>query len=148
MGIFNELRNNLRLATSYVAALIFFLTMAVILIAWRDDIALLAAIVGAALGWAAGILVAPFQGEEKRFQRISKGIAGFITGYAVGKIDRVFELLLDKTSGAPAILDLRLQRTFWMSLGCFLVTALIVFVARTYGDDDDYEQGYEQDGKV
>ena len=148
MGIFNELRNNLRLATSYAAALIFFLTMAVILIVWRDDIALLAAVVGAALGWAAGILVAPYQGEEKRFQRISKGIAGFITGYAVGKIDRVFELLLDKSGGAPAIFDVHVQRTFWMSLGCFVVTALIVFVARTYGDDDDYEQGYDEEQKV
>ncbi len=137
MSIFEELRNNVRLATSYVAALIFFLTMAGILIAWRDDIALLAAVVGAALGWAAGILVAPYLGEEKRFQRISKGIAGFITGYAVGKIDRVFDLLLDKTSGAPAIFDLRLQRSFWMSLGCFVVTVLVVFVARTYSDDED-----------
>ena len=145
MSIFNELRNNVRLATSYVAALIFFLTIAVILIVWRDDIALVAALVGTALGWAAGILVAPYEGEEKRFRQISKGIAGFISGYAVAKIDRVFDLLLDKTSGTPAILDLRLQRIFWLSLGCFVVTALTVFVARTYGYDEEYEEGKEEE---
>ena len=145
MSIFNELRNNVRLATSYVAALIFFLTIAVILIVWRDDIALVAALVGTALGWAAGILVAPYEGEEKRFRQISKGIAGFISGYAVAKIDRVFDLLLDKTSGTPAILDLRLQRIFWLSLGCFVVTALTVFVARTYGYDEEYEEGNEEE---
>jgi hypothetical protein len=119
--------------------------MAVILIVWRDDIALVAALVGTALGWAAGILVAPYEGEEKRFRRISKGIAGFISGYAVAKIDRVFDLLLDKTSGTPAILDLRLQRTFWLSLGCFVVTALTVFVARTYGYDEEFEEGNEEE---
>jgi hypothetical protein len=145
MSIFNELRNNVRLATSYVAALIFFLTIAVILIVWRDDIALVAALVGTALGWAAGILVAPYEGEEKRFRQISKGIAGFISGYTVAKIDRVFDLLLDKTSGTPAILDLRLQRIFWLSLGCFVVTALTVFVARTYGYDEEYEEGNEEE---
>jgi len=145
MSIFEELRDNLRLTTSYVAALIFFVTMAVILIAWRDSMALVAALVGTAMGWAAGVLVAPYEGEEKRFRRFSKSIAGFISGYAVAKIDRVFDLLLDKTNGAPAILDLRLQRTFWLSLGCFVVTALIVFVARTYGDDEEYEARYDEE---
>lgn len=146
MSIFDELRTNLRLTSSFVAALIFFLTIVVILIAWRDDMALLAAVVGSALGWAAGILVAPYEGEGKRFRSISKGIAGFLTGYAIGKIDRVFDLLLDKTGGAPAILDMRLQRTFWLGLACFVVTALTVFVARTYCDDEEeYEGGYDQE---
>lgn len=149
MSILDELRNNLRLTSSFVAALIFFLTIIVILIAWRDDMALLAAIVGSALGWAAGILIAPYEGEGKRFRSISKGIAGFLTGYAIGKIDRVFDLLLDKTGGAPAILDMRLQRTFWLGLACFVVTALTVFVARTYCDDEEeYEGGYEQEPSV
>ncbi|HEV2399332.1 MAG TPA: hypothetical protein VGS27_20465 [Candidatus Sulfotelmatobacter sp.] len=149
MSILDELRNNLRLTSSFVAALIFFLTIIVILIAWRDDMALLAAIVGSALGWAAGILIAPYEGEGKRFRSISKGIAGFLTGYAIGKIDRVFDLLLDKTDGAPAILDMRLQRTFWLGLACFVVTALTVFVARTYCDDEEeYEGGYEQEPSV
>jgi hypothetical protein len=133
MGIFDELRGNLRLTVSFIAAVVFFVAIAGLLILWRDDIALLAAMVGAALGWATGILLAPYNVEEKRFRRLSKGIAGFLSGYAVGKIDRVVDLLFDKTGGPAAILSLRLQRTFWMSLASFVVTVVTVFVARTYG---------------
>jgi cytochrome c biogenesis protein CcdA len=133
MSVFEELRGNLRLTVSFVSAILFFLIIAGLLIAWRDDISLLAAVVGAALGWAAGILLAPYKVEEKRIRRLSKGIAGFLSGYAVGKFDRVFDLLLDKTGGPPAVLSLRVQRTFWVSLACFVVTTVTVFVARSYG---------------
>jgi hypothetical protein len=130
--IIREIRANLKLTTSFVTAALFAMTLISLLIIWRDSIALLAALVGTALGWAAGILLAPYQEEEKRFQRLSKGIAGFLSGYAVGKIDRVFDLLVDKTTGHPVILDPRILRTFGMTLACLVITGVTVFVARTY----------------
>ena len=39
---------------------------------------LLGALVGTALGWAVGILLALYPEEQKRFQRLSKGIAGLL----------------------------------------------------------------------
>ncbi len=45
------------------------------------------------------------------------------------------------------MLDLRLERIFWVSLASFVVTAVTVFVARSYGivseegeEDDEEEQ--------
>jgi len=127
-----NLRAGLKLTTSFVAAALFAITLTSLLIIWRDSMALLGALVGTALGWVAGILLAPYKEEEKRFQRLSKGIAGFLSGYAVGKIDRVFDLLIDKTTGHPIILDLRVLRTFGMTLACLVVAGVTVFVARTY----------------
>jgi len=136
MALFREIRDilrvNLKLTTSFVAAALFAITFVRLLIVWHDGTALLGALVGTALGWASGILLAPYQEEEKRFQRLSKGIAGFLSGYAVGKLDRVFDLLMDRTGGQPIILDPHVLRTFWMALACFLVAGITVFVARTY----------------
>jgi hypothetical protein len=126
------LRVSLKLTTSFITAALFAITLVGLLIVWRDGTAVLGALVGAALGWAGGILLAPYKEEEKRFQRLSKGIAGFLSGYAVGKLDRVFDLLIDRTGGQPLILDPHVLRTFWMTLACFLVAVVTVFVARTY----------------
>jgi hypothetical protein len=127
-----NLHANLKLTTSFVTAALFAITLISLLIIWRDSIALLGALVGTAMGWATGILLAPYQEEEKRFQRLSKGIAGFLSGYVVGKIDRVFDLLIDKTTGRPIILDIRVLRILGMTLACLVVTGVTVFIARTY----------------
>jgi hypothetical protein len=131
------LRENLKLTTSFITTALFAITLVGLLIVWRDSTAVLGAAVGAALGWAGGILLAPYKEEEKRFQRLSKGIAGFLSGYAVGKLDSVFDLLIDKTGGQPVILDPHVLRTFGMSLACFLVALVTVFVARAYLQADE-----------
>ena len=132
-----SIRENPKLATSFGAAALFGAILVGLLIFWRDGIAVLGALLGAALGRAVGILLAPYEEEEKRFKALSKGIAGFLTGYVVGKIDPVFQLLVEKTGGQPLILNPRLVRTLLMSLACFMVTTIWVFVARIYW------QGYE-----
>jgi hypothetical protein len=139
--LFDDLRTNPKLVSCFITAGIFALVVIWLIIAWRDDLALLAALIGTAIGWAMGMLLAPYPEEAKRFQRLSKGIAGFLTGYVVGKVDRVFDLLLDKSSGAPLILSTQLQRRFWLSLACLVVSAVTVFVARSYwqGIDDEEE---------
>ena len=136
MPLIRELRDNLRvslkLTTSFATATVFVICLVTLLVIWRDAMALLAALTGTAIGWAVGILLAPYPEEQKRFQRLSKGIAGFLTGYVAAKIDRVFDLLTDKTGGAPLILNLRLVRSLSIAVACLLVATVTVFVARTY----------------
>jgi len=136
MPLIRELRDNLRvslkLTTSFATATAFVICLVTLLVIWRDAMALLAALTGTAIGWAVGILLAPYPEEQKRFQRLSKGIAGFLTGYVAAKIDRVFDLLTDKTGGAPLILNLRLVRSLSIAVACLLVATVTVFVARTY----------------
>lgn len=122
MALIQELLDNLRaspkLTTSFATAAVFAICMIVLLVIWRDAMALLAALIGTGLGWAIGILLAPYPEERKRFQRLSKGIAGFLTGYVAAKIDRVFDLLTDKTSGVPLILNLRVVRSLSVGIAC------------------------------
>ena len=138
-------RANLRLATSFTTAAAFAIAMAWLLIVWRGGVALLAALVGTALGWAAGILLAPYKEEESKFRRLSKIAAAFISGYAAGKIDRIFELLTDKTSGKPPILDPQVFRPILMAITAFVVTGITVFVARCYSrSSEDKNAGSEE----
>lgn len=142
MPLIQELRDNLRvnvkLTTSLITAAAFAICLVTLLAIWRDAMALMAALIGTALGWSVGILLAPYPEEQKRFQRLSKGIAGFLGGYVAAKLDRVFDLLLDKTAGVPLILNLRLVRSLSVAVACLLVASLTVFVARTYwqGSED------------
>jgi hypothetical protein len=136
MPLLQELRDNLRvslkLTTSFTTAAVFAICLVILLVIWRDSMILLGALVGTALGWAVGILLAPYPEEQKRFQRLSKGIAGFLGGYVAAKLDRVFDLLVDKTGGGPLILNLRVVRSLSVAVACLLVASVTVFVARTY----------------
>jgi hypothetical protein len=123
---------NWKLTGSFVATSVWAFITASLLWAWWDGIATLSALVGVALGWSAGILLAPYDDEEKRFQKLSKSIAGFISGYLVAKSDRVFDLVTDKSAGGPLILDPYFARVIWMGVGCMAMAGLTVFVARTY----------------
>jgi hypothetical protein len=136
MHLIQQVRHNLRvspkLTTSFVTALLLAICLVTLLAIWRDTMALLAALIGTALGWAVGILLAPYPEEQKRFQRLSKGIAGFLTGYVAAKIDRVFDLLIDKAGGMPLILNLRVVRSLSIAIACLVLASVTVFVARTY----------------
>jgi len=137
MPLIKELRDNLRvslkLTTSFVTAAVFTICVVILLAIWRDSMILLGALIGTALGWAVGILLAPYPEEQKRFQRLSKGIAGFLGGYVAAKIDRVFDLLMDKSSGStPLILNLRVVRSLSVAAACLVVASVTVFVGRTY----------------
>jgi hypothetical protein len=136
MPLLQELRDNLRvslkLTTSFATAAVFAICLVILLVIWRDSMILLGALVGTALVWAVGILLAPYPEEQKRFQRLSKGIAGFLGGYVAAKLDRVFDLLVDKTGGGPLILNLRVVRSLSIGIACVVVASVTVFVARTY----------------
>ena len=97
----DKLRVNLKLTMSFTTAAVFAICLVILLVIWRDSMILLGALVGTALGWAVGVLLAPYPQEQKHFHRLSKGVAGFLGGYVAAKLDRVFDLLMDKTGGGP-----------------------------------------------
>lgn len=130
--IWDAVSDNWKLTCSFVATFIWALVAAGLLLVWWDAIATLGALVGIALGWCAGILLAPYADEEKRFQKLSKSVAGFVSGYLLAKSDRVFDLVTDKGAGGPLLLNPYFARVLWMGVGCMLMAGLTVFVARTY----------------
>lgn len=123
---------NAKIGVTFATAGLFFVVVVRLLFVWWDANPLLGAMIGMALGWAAGILLAPYEEEKGQFRRLSKAVAAFVSGYLVGKVDRIFDLLLEKTDKGARILEPVVQRPLWIALICFLVTTVVVFVARTY----------------
>lgn len=78
---------------------------------------------GLATGWALGILAAPYQSEQARFTTIGNVAAGFVTGYAISKVDRLFDLWVDPTRG-PLILE----ATFALRVVLFLTSVLLAAI--------------------
>jgi predicted permease len=109
---------------------------------------------GVSGGWLLGIVVSPYsKKEQSRFTALSKAVAVFGSGYAVGKIDKLIEKLLDPTLVLESVHGFRL-----LSAASALLLALIVtFVYRQYArgkpgghgrddDDDDDDDGKDDDG--
>ena len=71
--------------------------------------ALTSTALGLAVGWAAGILAAPYESERRRFKKIGGVVAAFITGFAVSKVDSIFALWIDPARG-PMIGRVRVPR--------------------------------------
>ena len=132
MSVLNDLAGNPKLTTSFITAGAFGIATIVLLIFWRDGMAVLSALFGLAFGWMGGILLAPYKGEKEHFQKVSKGLVGFMTGFLAAKFDRVFDLLIENKSGSPLILNPYVVRRFGVGIICALVSCLTVFVARTY----------------
>ncbi|MEG0861003.1 MAG: hypothetical protein RSD81_20770 [Pseudomonas sp.] len=90
----------------------------------------LIALLGALVGWALGILFAPFSTAEKeQFQGIAKVISAFVAGYLLSKAEAFFQItLFPKDNSIPV--------TNWIRVGIFaasmLLGALIVFIHRLY----------------
>jgi len=140
MGRLREfVSGNWKLNFSYLFVLIGGGVIVGLLFAWWDGIATLGAVLGFAGGWAAGILLAPYEEEQKRFQKLSKGVSGFIAGFAAGKIDRIFDLAVDEHKHTALILDPYFSRPVWIAIACFLLTAIAVFVTRSYAPLIDAE---------
>jgi hypothetical protein len=89
----------------------------------------LVCLLGAALGWGAGILATPIaEGDTSHFAKLGQIISAFAGGYLVSKLDRFLERAL--YSGD------QLVPTAWERVGLFavsfLVTLIVVFVNRWY----------------
>ena len=84
-----------------------------------------------AAGWAAGVLLAPYQSEQDRFREYIKLVSAFITGYVVSKIDRLFELWFDPARGL-LILNRVIAHRVLVCITGFLLTAVSTYVSRKY----------------
>lgn len=121
----------IKLAGSFVFAFVVGVILLSLLISRNDSFAWLAASLGLAAGWGAGILLGPYQSEQQRFKEYAKVISAFLSGYLVSKLDRLFELWFNTEYGPLA---LRPNFAFRMMAGitAFLLAAVSTYVARKY----------------
>ncbi len=102
---------SIKLAGSYVFGVIIAAILLRIVWVLKDSLAWLSLALGLAGGWAAGILLAPYQSEQLRFREYVKIASAFITGYGVSKLDRLFELWLDPNRGLMILSQAFAHRT-------------------------------------
>ena len=103
-----------------------------VLILLRDSLAWMSLALGLAAGWAAGILLAPYQSEQDRFREYLKIVSSFLAGYSISKMDRLFDLWLDPARG-PLALNLNLcPPCARVCVTAFLLAAVSTYVGRKY----------------
>jgi hypothetical protein len=113
---------------------------------WWDSYSVLAALTGAPIGWALGILLAPYPEEAKKFNRWSKGLFGFLVGVAFTKVS---DALASVSAADKSLLwnELLIRRVLVGSI-TLLVTTTVVFVARSYPDYDEEAEDEEEEGAL
>jgi energy-coupling factor transporter transmembrane protein EcfT len=121
----------IKLAGSFVFAVIIALILLIIVWILKDSLAWLSLALGLAGGWAAGVLLAPYQSEQDRFREYVKVASAFITGYGVSKLDRLFELWLDPARGL-VILSQPFAHRVLICITSFLLAAVSTYVSRKY----------------
>ena len=107
------------------------LLLLVVLICLNDLMAWTSTALGLAVGWAAGILAAPYESERRRFKKIGGVVAAFITGFAVSKIDSIFALWIDPARG-PMILERALAHRVLLFATSFILAVVVTYVGRNY----------------
>jgi hypothetical protein len=83
------------------------------------------------LGWAAGILLAPYQSERISFQDYAKLLAAFATGFIVSKADRTFEVWIDQAK-TRQLFDEQLSFRLMVFGASFMVAMVTTYVGRKY----------------
>lgn len=101
------------------------------LIRLNDSLACLSVAFGLVVGWAVGILLSPYQSEQDRFKEYLRLSAAFLTGYAVSKADRIFELLIDPARG-PLLIQPIVAHRVLLCLTSFFLAMVLTYVFRKY----------------
>jgi len=127
----NVTSKKIKFVGSYIFAAVVGTILAYVLIAQKDLLAWLSTSLGLAAGWGTGILLAPYQSEQARFKEYTKVVSVFITGYLVGKIDRLFQLWFDPEYGPLALRSIFAFRMMTGITG-FLLAVVSTYVARKY----------------
>lgn len=91
---------------------------------------LLIVALGLSLGWLSGILLSPYSDEEgKKFTQYAKAFGVFVSGYLIGKIDKVIEKMLEPAFILDSVNGFRI-----MAFVASVIIALVVaFAFRRYG---------------
>ena len=121
----------IKLASSFGFAVLIALIVICVLINLKDLLALTSTAFGLAVGWATGILAAPYKSEQQRFERIGTVVAAFISGFAVSKIDSLFSLWVDAQTG-PLILQEAFAHRALLFGTSFVLAAVVTYVGRKY----------------
>lgn len=92
-------------------------------------------LVGSLFGWAIGMFFSPFDKEDStRFEYLGKTIAAFASGYVLSKTEPLISAATERIVKAPDTVQ-------WNSVGlfvsAFLLTAIVVFVSRSYALKED-----------
>lgn len=116
---------------SLVFAVLIGAILFVVLVIGRDLLAWLATGLGLVAGWGTGILAHPYKSESDRFKELVKVVSVFITGFLVGKLDRLFELWFNPEYGPMVLRPTFALRTMAGITG-FLLAAVSTYVARKY----------------
>ncbi|MDM3852813.1 MAG: hypothetical protein PT119_23225 [Aphanizomenon gracile PMC627.10] len=98
---------------------------------------------GSGLGWLIGIFVSPYTTTERSsFKTYATLAQGFLTGFLVSKVDKVFELVIQDLSNNPAVQEKFLVRaSFFASSSIFM--AIFTYITRTYWDGVDQKEKLE-----
>ncbi|MBR0656111.1 hypothetical protein [Plastoroseomonas arctica] len=98
--------------------------------------ALLAGILGAALGWVIGIGLSPYEAKERKsFSDLGKLVAGFLGGYGLSKLDPALSRLGSAGHGlADAVVKDALALA-GVGSASMLIAAVLTYITRHYWDD-------------
>ena len=125
---------NYKIIATTVSALL--LASAVLYLAWilgtttnERSMNLMVTIGGTVLGWLIGILATPYDVAEKdQFTIYAKTISAFLSGYAVAKVDRLVDAILDPALALHDLAPFRIL-AFLSAAG---ISFILVFVFRRY----------------
>ncbi len=121
------------------AALLYMLMLLFALFHQNGDLfslALLAGVLGAALGWVIGIGLSPYEAKERKsFSGIGKLIAGFLGGYGLSKLDPVLNRFGTAGHGLTDATVKDALALGTLALSSTLVAAVLTYVTRQYWED-------------
>jgi predicted secreted protein len=126
---------DVRMWGATVSAIVFGLVMVVLCIAVADsgvdrclNIAIL--MVALASGWLLGVVASPYNNPEaKRFASYTKVISAIVSGYVLGKLDRVIERAVESDQFPSAIESFRMM----LFVAALIVAVLVTHAYRSYG---------------
>ena len=89
------------------------------------------AIIGATIGWLLGVIVSPRDDQDKRFTLVSSAIGTLFSGFLLGQMNKISELL---TNNMPehGIVLIRVA----IGVGWFIIALSITFLTRNLEDDN------------
>ena len=110
---------------------VFWASVGCFLMTWNDSLAYLVAFMGCSAGMIVGRVLPPKEKEKIQFPLYSKFVSWFISGYMLGKPDRIFKLIVEETRGLLIMND-ALTRRFFAGFVCFLLVLSARFVWKRY----------------
>lgn len=91
---------------------------------------LLIVVLGLSSGWLLGIFITPYsEAEEQKFTEYAKTFSVFVSGYLLGKVDRVIEALFQPDFILDSVNGFRLISF----LASVIISLVVTFSFRKYG---------------